>query len=259
MEPRITLLLMALAAGGATSSEGSDSTLLGDSANAVGLGAKAIAGHHGIDSVVEPPRPQAEGLDRARRDQTSRVAALPLAPQVSTDSTTGASQGRIGRSGNDWSVFLDLVDVDGEYRLNQRHFGEKANSTNLCCLDLAWTPWHPGTRLAVGASANVGWWRQIVSDGSVLEVSDILFASSVKFEQAGAGPWARLDLGVSTLVVDRITVGVDWGVGGAARVGWRHPWESMALVGGAGWDFRHYVHLDMKDIPAITLFAGVEW
>lgn len=157
-----------------------------------------------------------------------------------------------------WTLLVDLADVDGGSRVNQRHFRDSDSLVNRCCLDLAWTPVRLGRLGALGASTNLGRWSQTLGDGTVVHVSDILVALATGLEPLGSGPWIRLDAGVSVLFVDRITTGTDWGLGGSARLGWRFDARSWALLAGGGWDARRYAHLRMSDIPALTLFAGVQ-
>lgn len=178
------------------------------------------------------------------------LASLPsLATETRGDSTTRPPA---------WTLLVDLADVDGGSRMNQRHFRDSDSLANRCCLDLAWTPIRLGRSGTLGASTNLGRWSQTLADGTVVHVSDLLVALATTLEPHGSGPWIRLDAGVSVLLVDRITQGTDWGVGGSARVGWRFDAQSWALLAGGGWDARRYVHLDMPNIPALTLFAGVQ-
>lgn len=178
------------------------------------------------------------------------LAGIPsLAAETRGDSTTRHHA---------WTLLLDLADVDGGSRLNQRHFRDSDSLDNRCCVDLAWTPIRLGRSGALGASTNLGRWSQTLEDGTVVHVSDILVALATGLEPLGSGPWIRLDAGVSLLFVDRITRGTEWGVGGSARLGWRFDARSWALLAGGGWDARRYVHLRMADIPALTLFAGVQ-
>jgi len=172
-------------------------------------------------------------------------------------STAAPDETRELADGN-WTLLVDFADVDGGKRLNQRHLRDDS-LVSFCCLDVAWAPLRPTPRIAMGVSTNLGYWKQDLPGGLAVAVSDILIASSLLYGRDGSGPWARLDLGVSTLVVDRITVGVDWGLGGSVRAGWRWERDPVAWIAGLGWDFRRYVHLDIKDVPAITLSAGVEW
>lgn len=162
------------------------------------------------------------------------------------------------RKSKDWAVLLDFADIDGGSRTNQRHFRTRSTSYNQCCLDAAWTPWHPKPSVSIGPVVDLGRWKQDLSDGTGVEVDDVLVATGSRFAKPGSGPWARIDLGVSILVVKRFTSGVDWGLGGSLRGGWRLDADSWAVVCGGAWDFRKYVHLDMEDVPALTLFAGVE-
>jgi hypothetical protein len=69
--------------------------------------------------------------------------------------------------------------------------------------------------------------------------------------------WARLELGVSNLVVDRNTTGMDWGWAGAMRTGLAFPMGDALGFFGGGFDFRDYWHLDVKNVPVLNLFVGV--
>lgn len=167
------------------------------------------------------------------------------------------SRQEIGES-KDWTVLLDFADIDGGSRVNQRHLRTRSASYNHCCFDAAWTPWHPSKKSSIGPVVDLGRWKQDLSDGTTVDVYDILVATGARYAKPGSGPWARFDLGVSTLVVKRRTKGADWGLGGSLRGGWRFDFGHWAAVCGGSWDFRKYVHLDMEDVPASTLFAGVE-
>lgn len=246
MDTRIIVLLATLAAGAAQPNEGVDSATLPDTAEA-----RATTDPDSHRSTATPT--MAPDSAPTPASATASIAEPPVPGAVQ------AAQDEDGNpAGGNWTLLVDLADVDGGKRLNQRHM-RTDSITNLCCLDFAWTPLRPAPRLAVGVSANLGRLSQELSDGTIVEISDILVASSVLYRREGSGLWARVDLGISTLVVDRITVGVDWGVGGAVRAGWRWERPPVAWIAGLGWDFRHYAHLDMKDVPAITLSAGVEW
>lgn len=177
---------------------------------------------------------------------------VPVAPAATAVPRTSFA------SAHRFELLLDLLDIDGDKRINQRHFDDEPRKSNMCCLDAAWIPWSRPDGFSLGVSGNLGQWSQDLRDGTVLQVTDLLVASSLGYRQVETGPWARVDLGISTLVVDRRTVGVDWGVGGAVRAGWRFGKDTWALICGGAWDFRRYFSLDVKDVPALTLFAGAE-
>lgn len=159
-----------------------------------------------------------------------------------------------------WVLRLDLLDVDGGGRMNQRHFQQGEKRTVVCCLDLAWMPWNPGNgNFQFGAGLDVGGWKQDMEVGPQVQVADILLEASTRWVGSGATvfPWARLDAGPALLVVERRQVGVDWGVGGAMQAGFALPGSSADLLVGAGVDFRRYANLRVADLPAMTISVGV--
>jgi hypothetical protein len=157
---------------------------------------------------------------------------------------------------------LDIGDVDGCGEFTQRHFHQYPAQTNACCLDLAWFPVHFDSGSAsVGAFANAGGWHQILTDESDVTVADLALGVSALASRSLApigDAWARLDLGVSNLLVRRKTTGMDWGAAGAVRFGITRPVGPWKFFLGAGVDFRRYLDLDVHDIPVLTLFLG-EW
>lgn len=159
-----------------------------------------------------------------------------------------------------WVLRLDLFDVDGAGRTNQRHFQHWSKRTVVCCLDVAWMPWNPlegGVQL--GGGIGLGGWVQDLESGPHVRVVDILLEGSARWSgsQATLSPWARLDAGPAILVVERRQVGVDWGVGGAFQAGFALNGASADLLVGVGVDIRRYVNLRVEDIPAMTLSVGV--
>lgn len=156
-------------------------------------------------------------------------------------------------------VRVDLLDVDGAGRLNQRHAQHWAKRTVACCLDLAWLPWRPaGDWLQFGGGVDLGGWVQDMETGPHVRVADLLLEGSARISCGGTSlsPWARLDLGPALLVVERREVGVDLGLGGALQVGLAYTGEATDLLFGAGLDFRRYANLDVAEIPALTISVG---
>lgn len=74
---------------------------------------------------------------------------------------------------------------------------------------------------------------------------------------SGGAPWARFDAGPALLLVERREAGMDWGVGGAVQAGWAFAGSTTEVLVGAGVDFRRYVHLEVADLPALTISVGV--
>lgn len=238
------------------------------------LASASIAGAQTLapDSAMSAPPVREERVsDTASSERKDTVAAIPAAspavgvrdsamielPIVASAASGSPSWWR-AHLATGWSLLLDFADVDGGKRWNQRHFASRDSSTNLCCVDLAWMPWRPVSGFVLGASLDLGGMRQKLSDGTRVSLSDILVAASLGWSRPGSGPWARGDLGVATLVVDRRSVGTDWGVGGSIRAGWRFDLGSWAVLVGGGRDFRAYTNLHVEDVPALTLFAGAE-
>jgi len=161
-----------------------------------------------------------------------------------------------------WQLTLDFADITDSGLMNERHLHQTDDQTNLCCLDLAWLPLRLGTdRFQAGAFGNLGGWHQILTDGSAVTVGDLSLGGSllgsVPFDTTWLG-WARVDLGVSNLLVQRHTTGMDWGMASAFRFGIAFPfWGHLGFFGG-GVDFRDYWHLDVHEVPGLTLFLG-EW
>lgn len=159
-----------------------------------------------------------------------------------------------------WSVRLDLLDIDGAGRLNQRHLQHWAKRTVACCFDAAWLPWNPSEgAFQMGGGINVGGWVQDMEDGPHTRVADLLVEASARWSMPGSAgaPWARLDAGPALLVVERRQVGVDWGVGGAVQAGWAFAGATTDVLVGAGVDFRRYANLVVADLPALTVSVGV--
>lgn len=159
-----------------------------------------------------------------------------------------------------WSVRLDLLDIDGAGRVNQRHLQHGGKRTVACCLDVAWLPWNPAAGfLQLGGGFNAGGWVQDLKVGPQVRVADLLVEASVRWSVPGPGgaPWARLDAGPALLLVERREVGLDWGVGGALQAGWAFAGSTADLLVGAGVDYRRWAHLDVADLPALTISVGV--
>lgn len=155
---------------------------------------------------------------------------------------------------------LDLLDVDGGGRWNQRHLQHWKKRTVVCCADLAWMPVQPKDGpMQVGGSLNLGGWVEDLSVGPHVWVLDALLAGSARWTlgREGVLPWARLDLGPALLVVERRQVGLDWGVGASFQAGLAFPQTSADLLLGAGVDIRRYQHLEVEDLPAMTVSVGV--
>lgn len=158
-----------------------------------------------------------------------------------------------------WVVRLDLLDIDGGGRTNQRHFQHWEKRTVLCCLDAAWMPWNPGGgSFQVGGGLDLGGWVQDMELGPHVRVADILLEASMRWMGSGTSvsPWARWDAGPTILVVERRQVGVDWGIGGSLQAGVAFAGSSADLLVGAGVDFRHYANLRVADLPAMTISIG---
>lgn len=210
-------------------------------------------------AASQPPSPSV--LD-------SSDAAEPIAPATPIAAVEGPAP--IGwRGGSEahtpdpgvlhvWTILLDFADLDGGGRRNQRHFAWRDSSSNLCCLDLSWTPWRSEAGLFLGSTLDIGHVKQKLSDATDVGLTDLLVAGSLGWHPGGFGPWIRGDLGIATLVVARRSVGSDWGVGGSLRAGWIFSVGRWALLAGGGGDWRAYANLDVEDVPAVTIFAGVE-
>lgn len=154
---------------------------------------------------------------------------------------------------------VDLFDVEGTGKVNQRHFQHWSKRTVACCLDLAWMPWNPGGGgFQAGGGVDLGGWVQDMETGPHVRVADILLEGSARLSSPAAplSLWARLDLGPALLVVERRRVGVDLGVGGAFQMGLAFAARSSDLLVGAGVDFRRYANLPVAEIPALTLSVG---
>jgi len=161
-----------------------------------------------------------------------------------------------------WQLTLDFADITDSGLMNERHFHQTDDQTNLCCVDLAWLPLRLGSdHFRAGAFGNLGGWHQILSDGSAATIADLSVGGSllgsVPFDTTWLG-WARADLGVSNLLVHRHTTGMDWGMASALRFGIAFPLLGHRGFLGGGFDYRDYWHLDMHEVPGLTLFLG-EW
>jgi hypothetical protein len=161
-----------------------------------------------------------------------------------------------------WQLTLDFADISDSGLGNARHLHQTVDQTNLCCLDIAWIPWVSRAGwIQAGGFGNLGGWHQDLDDNSAVTMVDFALGpsllGSIPLGASGRG-WARLDLGVSNLLIHRRTTGMDWGLAGAVRVGAAFPlWGALGFFGG-GMDFRDYWHLDVGSVPALTLFVG-EW
>lgn len=207
-------------------------------------------------SVVAPAPVARETLHPSVSD-TAKVRILP-APAASGSPRKEKSVAYA--EGENWQVTLDFADIAESGETNTRHFHQKEHQSNSCCLDLAWYPVNGGQgRLRAGGFANLGGWNQKLTDGSSVLLADLTVGGSF----LGAiplgniwGVWARTDLGVSNLVIERHITGMDWGLGWAIRAGFSgRPWGSTLFVG-AGMDWRTYLNVDLKAIPATTLLLG---
>jgi len=157
------------------------------------------------------------------------------------------------------TVLLDLSDVNAQYRTGQRHFHKNATQTNYCCLDVSWSPvslWKD--RFQFGPLVDFGGWTQTMSTGPATTLNDLVAGVnlSTPIRTTKSGPWARVDLGLSTLFVTRRTTGADFGLAAAVRAGWNFTIDGYSLILGMGTDTRQYLSLDMKPITAATIFAG---
>lgn len=219
--------------------------------------ASAPADDSASGTAAYAPAPAVDSAPVAVPPAPATVAAPLPAPVAVAPASKAVPRAPLDKS-HRLELLLDLFDIDGDQRLNQRHFNDEPKKSNFCCVDAAWIPWSRPDGFSLGVSGNLGQWSQDLTDRSVVQVTDLLVASSLGYRRLATGPWARVDLGISTLVVDRRTVGVDWGVGGALRAGWRIDKDTWALICGGAWDFRRYFNLDVKNVPALTLFVGAE-
>lgn len=170
-----------------------------------------------------------------------------------------SATGAMAQSPRPLVLRLDLLDVNGEGRLNQRHMQHWWKRTVVCCVDLAWMPSQPmDGPFQFGGSLNLGGWVEDLAVGPAVRVLDTFLAGTGRWSMGGPGvvPWARLDLGPALLVVDRRQVGLDWGVGGAFQAGLAFAGVSADLLIGAGLDVRRYAHLRVSDLPAMTVSVG---
>jgi len=156
-----------------------------------------------------------------------------------------------------FAILFDLLDVDADGHTNQRHFASHRDRTNVCCLDLAWTPLNISSSGFLGVSANLGTRSQDLSDSTTVSLTDGLLGAALGYATPGGGPWGRIDAGISSLVVTRRTTGVDWGLGWALRAGWAFHFPGYAILAGGGVDGRKYLDLNVREIQAATFFLGV--
>lgn len=213
------------------------------------------------DTAAQPPiaapAPVAQEAARPAAPDTTRArVSRPSGAQESVRSESSVAKG----ADENWQLTLDFGDVAETGRVMTRHFHQSEHQSNLCCVDVAWYPWSAGEgKLRAGGFANVGGWNQNLMDQSSVMLADLTLGGSV----LGAIPlgsivglWARADLGVSNLVIHRHITGMDWGLGSAIRAGLSlHPW-GHTLFAGAGMDWRDYLNVDLKAVPAVTLFLG---
>jgi len=213
------------------------------------------------DSAAPHPAPQvapiaAKEASPAPADTAKPVVVATAAPPTSAATAPATSV----RAGEDWQLALDFADIAGSGHVRTRHFHHTAHQTNVCCLDAAWFPLAAGSgRLRAGGFADVGGWSQNLPDATSVLLADLTVGGSV----LGAipigtfwGVWTRADLGLSNLLIQRRTTGLDWGVGYAIRAGVSlRPWGRTIFLG-AGFDGRDYLNVDLKDVPAVTLSFG---
>lgn len=190
----------------------------------------------------------------------SDTAKVRILPAPAAPNSPPQEQPTAKSEGEDWQLTLDFADIAESGEANTRHLHQTEHQSNLCCLDLAWYPLIRGEgKLRAGGFSNVGGWNQNLTDGSSVLLADLTvggtFLGTVPLGQIW-GVWARADLGVSNLVIERHTTGMDWGLGYAIRTGFSgRPWGSTLFVG-LGMDWRRYLNVDLKAVPATTLFFG---
>ena len=209
--------------------------------------------------VVPMAPASVEPVSPARFDSAATAPIQPPAEVARPEKVVAPSSAKRVRS---WQLALDFADITDSGLINERHLHQTVDQTNLCCLDVAWLPLASSAGwIQAGGFGNLGGWHQDLSDGTKVTVVDLSLGPSL----LGTFPlwprwrgWARLDLGVSNLLIQRNTTGMDWGWAGAFQVGAAFPlWGALGFFGG-GVDFRDYWHLDVKAVPALNLFVG-EW
>jgi hypothetical protein len=231
------------------------------------MAARAPADTSKTVAVSHPIALDSSGATHVAKDSAPALAA----PVVATHTPAPPSGPVIGpvvaqpKSPNvrgRWQLTLDFADITDSGLTNERHLHQTDDQTNLCCVDLAWLPLRVWSdRVQAGAFGNLGGWHQILTDGSAVTVADLSaggsLLGSVPFDSTWLG-WARVDLGVSNLLVHRHSTGMDWGMANAFRFGIAFPfWGHLGYLGG-GLDYRDYWHLDVHEVPGLTLFLG-EW
>ena len=206
-------------------------------------------------SSPQPARDTVDPMSHARFDSAPVV-------QAPRETSKPKSVERVTRSNPDrsWQLALDFADIS-DSAVNKRHFNQSEDQTILCCIDAAWLPAASSEGwIRAGAFGSLGGWHQDLPDHTKVTVVDL----SVGPTLLGVAPlwadwkgWARVELGVSNLVVDRNTTGMDWGWAGAVRAGLAFPIGDALGFFGGGFDVRDYWHLDVKNVPVLNLFVGV--
>jgi len=234
------------------------------------LQAQSLADSTAVSGPTRPPTDTSAGpsvsakpaKDSTPIHSTPVVATPPSAPPSAPVIGPRVAEPKNRNAPGPWQLTLDFADITDSGLMNERHLHQTDDQTNLCCLDLAWLPLRVGSeRFRAGAFADLGGWHQILTDGSAVTVGDLSLGGSllgsVPFDTTWLG-WARMDLGVSNLLVHRHTTGMDWGMASSFRFGLAFPfWGHLGFLGG-GVDFRDYWHLDVHEVPGLTLFLG-EW
>jgi hypothetical protein len=185
-------------------------------------------------------------------------AEVPDSSAFGTGSTAPARVVPAKADASSLILTLDLADITAE-GLQQRHFHTWPKQADYCCVDLAW---YPATAFqgAVewGASANLGGWRQTLSqDWSHVAFTDAAAGASFLYDPGRrSGIWARADLGGSVLLVHRTMTGVAPGLAGQVRVGYGFRALDRDCQVSVGTDARWWPALDVRQDPALILSLG---